>query len=180
MKKTAAFLLSVMMILLTAGCGKQEETTTLSPDLTLPNGFDFVIETKTNNGGKTGSTENTENTLPPMTTPENGETETNDNGTEDVPETAETVSGARFILELMFVNSDTLNMRSSPTTAEQNIIYRFSKGYCVTVISEENGWYRIKDDVLLNPGSGGLQTTSDYEGYVSKEWIVADYSEIRW
>lgn len=47
----------------------------------------------------------------------------------------------------VYVNAGTLNMRSGPTTNEDNVIWRFTRGWCVTVIGETGEWYKIRDEV---------------------------------
>ncbi|MBQ5953260.1 MAG: SH3 domain-containing protein [Lachnospiraceae bacterium] len=82
--------------------------------------------------------------------------------------------------KLVYVNASSLRMRSGPTTEDDNVIWNFSRGYCLTVIGETDGWYRVKDDVKTNPGSNYAQAVSGYEGYVSKDWVVSSYDEISW
>ncbi len=86
-----------------------------------------------------------------------------------------TAPGGTFV----YVNATTLNVRDKAST-DSNVIWKFSKGWCVTLLSEEGDWVKIRDDVSTNPANGSVQDCKNFEGYISKQYIVYDYSEIQW
>lgn len=63
------------------------------------------------------------------------------------------------------VNTDTVRVREKPATTNSSIVGLVSIGKKVTILGEENGWYKVK----AKDDSG-----EDIEGYIRKDLLTVD------
>ena len=109
---------------------------------------------------ETESTKKSHNNNDDETEPEEestGETDTEEETTDSLPP-VEITNG-------VFVNTDSVRFRSSPSTDEDNLICYFQTGHFVELLEVQDGWAHIRDNQPTN-GRGQAQDCTNREGYV--------------
>ena len=71
------------------------------------------------------------------------------------------------------VTGNGVNLRSSPNSGA-SVITVISKGTPLTILSSENGWYKVQDTLKLNRASDMTQTPSNETGYIRADFLSLD------
>lgn len=105
----------------------------------------------------------TTTTVPPTTTPE----PTTEPSTTQEPATTAYVP----IGPVGYITEDGVRMRSSTdTTNLSNVLTAFEAGHALEILEELDGWVRVRDRLTQNQ-SGGAQTPTNQDGYVSADYF---------
>ena len=70
----------------------------------------------------------------------------------------------------IFITTNDVRFRSTPSTEENNLISYFQRGHYLELIAMEGDWAHVRDNQTSN-GRGGTQECTGREGYVSKLFV---------
>lgn len=77
-----------------------------------------------------------------------------------------------------FVKGNSVRMRDNPNTTDSTVLTLFDQGHYLHILSLEGDWYYVEDTMTKNDATGMTQDHTDLKGYIMKDFIVKDYSQL--